>query len=125
MPCCRGTWESGKSWRPAAENLGIREIVETCCGNEPQKTGTKSTCCGDSFWGEIPPDAVKRQMTRHASEMPVDDVVVYCVSCCKSEFIGGKRPRYMLDLLFGEETEHGIIEPAKWHRELDDYIHAH
>jgi hypothetical protein len=57
--------------------------------------------------------------------MPVEDVVVYCVSCTKSVFIGGKTPHYMIDLLFGEKTFRKTIEPDQWHKELDDYIQNH
>ena len=80
----------------------IRELLKRMNINliEPEKTGTKSICCGDSFYGLLPLHEVKEQMKKRASEMPVDDVVVYCVSCCKSMHIGGKKPRYMIDLLF-------------------------
>jgi hypothetical protein len=61
-------------------------------------------------------------MRDRAAQMPADDVAVYCVSCCKAMFIGGKRPRYLLDLLFGEETVPGTVEPNAWHGELDAYI---
>lgn len=93
--------------------------------DEPKYTRTKSICCGDSFWGEIPADRVKKQMMKRASEMPVDDVVVYCVSCSKSLFIGGKKPHYLIDLLFGEDTVPKTVEPEQWHKELDDYIERH
>jgi hypothetical protein len=89
---------------------------------EPKHTGTKSTCCGDSFWGEIPTEEVKKQMTKRTAEMPVDDVVVYCVSCAKSVFIGGKTPHYLVDLCWGEETAPGTLDPDQWHRELDEYF---
>ncbi|PNX46674.1 MAG: hypothetical protein BV456_11955 [Thermoplasmata archaeon M8B2D] len=92
---------------------------------EPEKTGTNSTCCGDNSFGKIPIDKVKMMMTKRASEMPVDDVVVYCVSCTKALFIGGKKPRYMIDLLFGEETVPKTFEPDQWHKELDEYIEDH
>jgi Fe-S oxidoreductase len=92
---------------------------------EPEKTGTKSTCCGDSFWDVLPIDKVKTQMRKKASEMPVDDVVVYCVSCSKSMFIGGKKPRYMIDLLFDEETVPNTYEPDEWHKQLDEFISTH
>ena len=92
---------------------------------EPKHTRTKSTCCGDSFFGEIPTEMVKKQMVKRTAEMPVEDVVVYCVSCSKSVFIGGKRPRYMIDLLFGETTVHGVLEPDEWHSKLDEYIEIH
>lgn len=92
---------------------------------EPDHTKTKSTCCGDSFYGEISTELVKKQMIKRTAEMPVDDVVVYCVSCSKSVFIGGKTPRYMIDLLFGETTIPATVEPEKWHKEIDEYIDKH
>ncbi|PKM94185.1 MAG: hypothetical protein CVU84_12035 [Firmicutes bacterium HGW-Firmicutes-1] len=92
---------------------------------EPKNTGTKSTCCGDSFYGILPVDQVKQQMKKRAGEMPVDDVVVYCVSCCKSMHIGGKKPRYMIDLLFDEETVADVYEPDEWHALLNQFIEVH
>ena len=92
---------------------------------EPKHTKTKSTCCGDSFYGEISTDLVKKQMVKRTAEMPVADVVVYCVSCSKSVHIGGKSPHYMIDLLYGETTVPGTFEPDKWHKEIDDYIEKH
>ncbi|HZW81881.1 MAG TPA: (Fe-S)-binding protein [Candidatus Deferrimicrobium sp.] len=92
---------------------------------EPEKTRTKGTCCGDSFYGVLPVKQVKEQMAKRASEMPAEDVVVYCVSCCKSMHIGGKKPRYMVDLLFGEDTVPGTFEPDEWHAELDEFINEH
>jgi len=92
---------------------------------EPEKTGTSSTCCGDSFLGSLSVDQVKEQMKNRAEEMPVENVVVYCVSCIKSMHIGGKKPRYLVDLLFGHQTEPGIFEPEDWHRQLDEFIARH
>lgn len=92
---------------------------------EPNKTRTKSTCCGDSFFGIIPLEDVKQQMRKRAEEMPVDDVVVYCVSCVKSMFIGGRQPHYLVDLLLEEETLPQTLDPVEWHKELDVYIEAH
>ena len=108
-------------------HAAIRTLLEkmNIVLREPRKTRTKSTCCGDTFWGAIPPGEVKRQMKKRAGEMPVDDIVVYCVSCSKAMFVGGKRPRYMIDLLFGEETVPKTFEPEAWHRQLDDYIDRH
>lgn len=40
-------------------------------------------------------------------------------------YIGGKKPRYILDPLFGEETEIGIFEPDAWHAELQKFIEKH
>ena len=57
--------------------------------------------------------------------MPADDVVVYCVSCSKAVFVGGKSPRYLIDLLFAEETLPKTYEPDEWHDELKIYIENH
>ena len=92
---------------------------------EPKNTRTKSTCCGDSTYGSIPTAQVVVQMKKKASQMPAEEVLVYCVSCAKSMFIGGKRPRYLIDLLFGEETIPMTIDLDKWHQELDVFIAAH
>ena len=92
---------------------------------EPVRTGTGSLCCGDSFWGVLPVAQVKQKMAERMTDMPVENVVVYCVSCCKAAFIGGKSPRYLVDLLFAEETVPGTVEPAAWHRELDEFIATH
>ncbi|MEI6347862.1 MAG: (Fe-S)-binding protein [Bacteroidota bacterium] len=92
---------------------------------EPLKTGVKSTCCGDSFYGIISVDKVKEQMKKRTSEMPCDDVVVYCVSCVKSVYIGGKKPHYLIDLLFADETIPQTFEPDEWHKEVDNYIEKH
>jgi Fe-S oxidoreductase len=92
---------------------------------EPVNTRTRSTCCGDSFYGAIPVEQVKAQMTKRAWEMPAEEVAVYCISCIKSMHIGGKRPQYLIDLLFAEETVPQTYEPDAWHQELDDYIARH
>jgi len=92
---------------------------------EPEKTGLKSTCCGDSFWGVLPTEQIKEKMQARVAEMPVEDVVVYCVSCSKSVFIGGKTPHYMIDLLFSEETIPKTLEPEEWHKEIDEFVASH
>lgn len=92
---------------------------------EPELTGTRSSCCGDSLFGVLPVEQVKAQMAKRAAEMPAEDVVVYCVSCIKAMHIGGKSPRYLPDLLFGEPTHPGSFEPEAWHRQLDAFIATH
>ena len=92
---------------------------------EPKNTRTNSKCCGDSFHGTLSVELVKEQMKKRANEMPCDDVVVYCISCIKSMHIGGKKPRYIIDLLFGEETVIGEYEPDAWHEELVKFIDKH
>jgi Fe-S oxidoreductase len=92
---------------------------------EPERTRERSTCCGDDLWGTVPTDAVVRRMREKAAEMPVVDIVVHCVSCCEAMFIGGRTPRYLLDLLFGEETVRMTRDPDVWHGRLDEYIAGH
>jgi hypothetical protein len=92
---------------------------------EPARTRRKSTCCGDTFFGHLPTDQVIGQMKAKADEMPVDQVLVYCVSCSKSMFIGEKHPCYLVDLLFDEETVPKTTHPDLWHGELDRFIENH
>lgn len=92
---------------------------------EPELTRTNSICCGDTFYGKIPVEKVKEQMKKRAEQMPSEDVVVYCVSCVKSMFNGGKKPHYLVDLLFGEETLPGTLDPDAWHSEVDRFIESH
>lgn len=95
------------------------EVVET------QHHGTRSICCGDDFYGKLPIEQVHEQMKKRADMMPCEEVCVYCVSCIKSMHIGGKTPRYLLDLLMRETTEPQIYDTIKWHEQLQDYIEKH
>jgi Fe-S oxidoreductase len=116
---------------PTRDQVRVHKAIRTLLGKmnislvEPEKTGIHSTCCGDTFWGQLPVDEVKRLMVKRAGEMPVNDVAVYCVSCAKSMFIGMKSPHYMIDLLFGEETIPKTYEPEEWHKEIDEFIARH
>ncbi|MFE3845354.1 (Fe-S)-binding protein [Thermoplasmatota archaeon] len=116
---------------PTRSEVRVHEAIRTLLKKmnitliEPAKTGIHSTCCGDSFYDVIPTEQVKIQMKKKASEMPTDDIVVYCVSCSKSVYIGGKKPHYIIDLLFNEETIPKTYKPNEWHKELDDYIANH
>jgi Fe-S oxidoreductase len=92
---------------------------------EPKNTGANATCCGDSFYGILPVSLVKEQMKKRSNEMPCEDVVVYCVSCIKAMHIGGKKPHYIVDLLFGEKTEIHTFEPEQWHQDLQKFIDTH
>ncbi|BDU78120.1 (Fe-S)-binding protein [Mesoterricola sediminis] len=92
---------------------------------EPDQTRTRSVCCGDSAYGALPVDQVKAQMTRRAASMPCPEVVVYCVSCVKSMHLGGRRPRHLVDLLFGEPTPVGTCDPDAWHAEVQAFIDSH
>jgi Fe-S oxidoreductase len=104
--------------RKLLEKMNIKVI-------EPKNTRTKANCCGDSFYSILPSEQVKEQMKKRAEEMPVDNVVVYCVSCIKAMHIGGKKPRYIVDLLFRENTTIDTYESKAWHEELQRFIDEH
>lgn len=104
--------------RKLLERMNIKVI-------EPQNTRTKAVCCGDSAYGVLPMEQVKEQMKKRAAEMPCENVVVYCVSCIKAMHNGGKKPRYIVDLLFAEDTGIGTSEPDAWHTELQKFIDEH
>ena len=116
---------------PTRDQERVHEAIRTVLSRmnitvvEPDKTGTRGTCCGDTYYGALPVDRVKEQMCKRAAEMPAGEVVFYCVSCCKAMHIGGKRPRHVVDLLFAQETAVGTFEPDEWHAEIDAFIAAH
>lgn len=92
---------------------------------ETERHGSASVCCGDSFHGILPPEEVRQKMRERAGSMPCEDVVVYCVSCIKAIHIGGKTPRHLADLLFGESTEIQEHRIDVWHEILERYVDAH
>lgn len=105
----------------------VRELVRRMSISlvEPRNTGTSSTCCGDSLWGEVPAERVVCLMKKRASEMPSHEVVVYCISCAKAVYNGARQPRYLVDLLLGQDTVPGTCDPDLWHKELQAYIDSH
>lgn len=92
---------------------------------EPRLHSGHTVCCGDVFYPSIPIEEVTANMRKRADDMPCEDVVVYCVSCIKAMYIGGKQPRYLIDLLLGETTEPQEYRTAEWHKQVDDYIKLH
>ena len=92
---------------------------------EAKLNRANAVCCGDSYYPALSEAAILQKMQERAAQMPAAEVAVYCVSCIKSMYNGGKKPRYLLDLVFGEATEAGELSPAAWHRELEAYIDAH
>jgi len=116
---------------PARDQARIHDAVRNLLARmnirivEPASTRDKSTCCGDNLYGTAPSGKIKACMTKRAQEMPVQDVVVYCASCLKAMHIGGKTPRHMVDLIFGETSPAGVFEPDKWHAEVDRFREAH
>ena len=92
---------------------------------ESPYAGTKSICCGDNFYGHIPVEEVVAFQKKRAAQMPCQDVAVYCVSCIKSMYVGGKTPHHMADLVLGEPTEAQETRLDVYHDELDRYIEEH
>jgi Fe-S oxidoreductase len=92
---------------------------------EPRSSKNKTICCGDDFYPGLAVDKVNELMRLRAAEMPCEQVVVYCVSCIKAMHIGGKKPRFLIDLLFDETTDPQEFRTAEWHQQLDDYISKH
>lgn len=95
------------------------DVVET------KYYGIHSRCCGDDFYQKLPINQIHQIMKERADSMPCNEVCVYCVSCIKSMYIGGKAPRHLIDLLMGEETEPQIYDTVEWHELLQDYINQH
>jgi hypothetical protein len=116
---------------PTRDQVGILNAIRTVVSKmnikliEPKNTKTKSTCCGDSFHGIVTTDKVIDLMKQRTSEMPVEEVIVYCISCVKAVFNGGKNPRYLIDLVFEEKTIPKTCDPDVWHAELREYIDQH
>ena len=88
---------------------------------EPERTRMSTICCGDALYPMRPLADVHAMMRSRAAAMPEENVAVYCVSCIKSMAIGGKKPKYVVDLFFGEETDPQITDTAKWHRQIDAF----
>lgn len=92
---------------------------------EAELNRKNAPCCGDSFYPGLREAAIIEKMRERAEQMPCDDVVVHCISCVKSMTNGGKKPRYLLDLVFGEQTEPGELSPSIWHKEMQIFISKH
>lgn len=91
---------------------------------EPEHTGSRARCCGQVFYGKLEISKVEAMMKKRADEMPCEDVVVYCASCIMSMTVGGKKPRYILDLLFGEPTDMTGTGVESWNGRLRNFRKA-
>lgn len=103
--------------RKLLERMNIRVV-------EAERSRKKGKCCGQVFYGKLPLNEVEQKMKMRADEMPCDDVVVYCASCMQGISVGGKRPHYILDLLFNEPTEMGPADVEGWNKKLKDFRYS-
>ena len=92
---------------------------------EPEKTGARAKCCGQVLYGKADISKVENFMKTRAGEMPCEDVVVYCASCIMSMTVGGRQPRYILDLLYHEPTDMAGMGVCKWNELLKDFRNSH
>lgn len=106
----------------AVRNLLKKMNIEVA---ETKNNGTHSICCGDDYYPKLPLEQIHQKMKTRADSMPCDDVCVYCVSCIKSIYIGGKKPRHLMDLLMGETTDPQTYDTVEWHEQLKTYIQEH
>lgn len=101
--------------RSLLRKMGV-EIVES------EYHGTSSICCGDNFYPSLSIEEVNKLQKKRASQMPCNDVVVYCISCIKSMTIGGKCPHHMVDMVLGQPTFAGETRLDLYHQVVSDYI---
>ncbi len=93
---------------------------------EPEHNRADSRCCGFTVYGKVSKEEFKEASRRRCTEMPAEDVVVYCVSCMKNlHYGGGKRVHHIMDLLFNEESTFEINDPDIWSAKIGAYIKKH
>lgn len=88
-------------------------------------SGTASICCGDNLYGSVPNRQVEQRIQFRADQFPCKDVAVYCIGCVRAITSGGKRPRYLPDLLFRRETELMPDTLDEYHGKVQSYIETH
>lgn len=88
-------------------------------------SGENAVCCGDNLYGHVPNQQVTERIKARTEQFPCENVVVTCIGCVRSIFDGGKKPRYLPDLLLGRETEPMPDTLDEYHSKLMDYIKCH
>lgn len=116
--CCRHDPKVHEAIRSLLKKMNINII-------ECEFSGTKSICCGDNFYGHVPDEQVEKRIKFRAEQFPCDDIIVYCIGCISAMEAGGKRPRYLPDLLFNKDTEKMNENLYEYHSKLQGYIDAH
>ena len=116
---------------PVRPRTGIHNAVRSLLRKmnisivETKHHGENSICCGDGLYPDAPIDIIHNQMKTRADSMPCEEVCVYCVSCIKSMHIGGKKPRYLVDLIMNDSTEPQVFDTEQWHGILQEYRSKH
>ncbi len=106
----------------AVRNILLKMGIEII---DSKFSGTKSICCGDNFYPQLKIETITELQKKRAAQMPCQNVAVYCVSCIKSMFIGGKTPYYLIDLIINQETEPRETRIDVYHEALNQYIDEH
>lgn len=104
-----------QSVRSLLKKMNI-EVEEAVCH------GTSSVCCGDNFYPKLSIEEVNELQKKRASEMPCENVVVYCVSCLKSMTIGEKQGLHLMDLILNKNSFAGETDLSSYHANLKEYI---
>ena len=104
-------------------HAAVRTLLEkmNLTVSEPAFTKENQRCCGDSAYPQKSIPEIYEAMKARADEMPREDVCVYCVACVKAMATGGKTPRYLVDLLFGEPTDPTANDNDSFYTKLRAY----
>lgn len=92
---------------------------------ESKFSRTESVCCGDNFYGYVPNADVEKRIRMRATQLPSDNVVVYCIGCVRAMEFAGKTPLYLPDLILDRKTEMMQDTLDEYHLKLEQYIDEH
>ncbi|HAS41937.1 MAG TPA: hypothetical protein DCS93_15760 [Microscillaceae bacterium] len=66
---------------------------------EPEKTRNNTECCGEKYVNDLPEEEVLEKIKYRANQMPVNDVLVYCMGCYDNMKKANKNPIHLIELL--------------------------
>ncbi len=66
---------------------------------EPELNKENAKCCGLRYKGKMTEEQLKEKISERASELPHNDVVVYCTGCLSTIATAGKNTIHLLDLV--------------------------
>lgn len=85
---------------------------------EAKNHGKTAICCGTNLYGKIPAEKLTKHIENRAASMPCPEVAVYCVACINPINMGGRNPRYILDLMLNQPTAVPNINFEEWLEKL-------